>query len=49
MRARPTLFSLYLTAMLDFAFGNVKEGIYIQTRSGADVHFSSQKLAPLNI
>ena len=32
----PTLFSLYLTAMLEVAFKNVNEGIYIQTRHGAD-------------
>ena len=32
-----SLFSLYLTAMPDVAFRNVKEGIYIQTRSGADL------------
>ena len=42
----PTLFSLYLTAMLDVAFRNVKEGIYIQTRCGADLfnvsHFKSK-------
>ena len=42
----PTLFSLYLTAMLEVAFKDVKEGIYIQTRHGADLfnvaHFKSK-------
>ena len=33
----PTLFSLYLTAMLEVAFKDVHEGIYIQTRPGADL------------
>ncbi|PFX27620.1 hypothetical protein AWC38_SpisGene7681 [Stylophora pistillata] len=34
----PTLFSLYLTAMLKVAFRNVHEGIYIQTSHGADLY-----------
>ena len=42
----PTLFSLYLTAMLEVAFKDVHEGIYIQTRLGADLfnvtHFKSK-------
>ena len=42
----PTLFSLYLTAMLNVAFKNVRKGIYIQTRCGADLfnvsHFKSK-------
>ena len=33
----PTLLSLYLTAMLEVAFKDVHEGIYIQTRLGADL------------
>ena len=33
----PTLFSLYLTAMLKVAFRDVHEGIYIQARHGADL------------
>ena len=33
----PTLFSLYLTAMLEVAFKDVHEGIYIQARHGADL------------
>ena len=37
----PTLFSLFLTAMPDVAFRNVKEGIYIQTRSGVS-HLKSK-------
>jgi len=32
-----TLFSLYLTAMLEVTFKNLNEGIYIQTRHGADL------------
>jgi hypothetical protein len=33
----PTLFSIYLTAMLEVAFEGVGEGIYIQTRPDADL------------
>ena len=33
----PTLFSLYLTAMLEVAFDDVGEGIFIQTRINADL------------
>ena len=32
----PTLFSLYLTAILEVAFKNSEEGVYIQTRHNAD-------------
>lgn len=42
----PTLFSLYLTAMLKVPFRNLHEGIYIQTRHGADLsdesHFKAK-------
>ena len=33
----PTLFSLYLSAMLEVAFADVREGVYIQTRQNADL------------
>jgi hypothetical protein len=42
----PTLFSLYLTAMLHTAFKGVHEGIYIQSRHNADLfrvsHFKAK-------
>ena len=42
----PTLFSIYLAAMLHVAFKDVHEGIYIQTRHGADLfnvsHFEAK-------
>ena len=34
-----TLFSLYLTAMLAVAFDGVGDGIFIQTRTDADLFF----------
>ena len=41
----PTLFSLYLSAMLEVAFKDIQEGVYIQTRKEADLfnvaHFKS--------
>ena len=33
----PVLFALYLTAMLEVAFEDADEGIYIQTRANADL------------
>ena len=42
----PTLFSLHLTAMLEIAFKNSQEGVYIQTRHNSDlfkVHHSKAK------
>ena len=33
----PTLFSLYLAAMLEVAFKDTTEGIYIQTRKDANL------------
>ena len=42
----PTLFSLYLTAMLEVAFRSTQEGVYIQTRHNADLfnvsHFKAK-------
>jgi len=42
----PTLFSLYLTAMLEVAFDGAREGVYIQTRHNADLfnvsHFKAK-------
>ena len=38
----PTLFSLYLGAMLEVAFKDVSEGVYIQTRHGANLFKVSQ-------
>lgn len=38
----PTLFSFYLTAMLEGAFKDAQEGIYIQTRYDADLFNVSQ-------
>ena len=42
----PTLFSLYLAAMLEVAFRSTEEGVYIQTRSNADLfnvsHFKAK-------
>ena len=42
----PTLFSIYLAAMLHVAFKDVNKGIYIQTRHGADLfniaHFKAR-------
>ena len=42
----PTLFSLYLSAMLEVAFKDSSEGVYIQTRKEADLfnvaHFKSR-------
>lgn len=38
----PTLFSLYLSAMLEVAFNDVSEGVYIQTRHNADLFNVSQ-------
>ena len=33
----PTLFSLYLSMMLEVAFKDTSEGVYIQTRKEADL------------
>ena len=42
----PTLFSIYLAAMLHVAFKDVHQGVYIQTRHGADLfnisHFKAK-------
>ena len=42
----PTLFSLYLTAMLHVAFKDIHKGVYIQTRHTADLfnvsHFKAK-------
>jgi len=38
----PTLFSLYLSAMLEVAFTGANEGVYIQTRHDADLFKVSQ-------
>ena len=38
----PTLFSIYLSAMLHTAFKGIEKGIYIQTRHGADLYNISQ-------
>jgi len=38
----PALFSLYLSAMLEVAFKDVREGVYIQTRPNADLFKLSQ-------
>ena len=42
----PTLFSLYLAAMLEVAFRSTEEGVYIQTRHNADLfnvsHFKAK-------
>ena len=38
----PTLFSMYLSAMLEVAFKDSREGIYIQTRHDADLFNVSQ-------
>ena len=38
----PTLFSLYLSAMLEVAFKDVNEGVYIRTRHNADLFNVSQ-------
>lgn len=44
----PTLFSLYLTAILHVAFKDIHKGIYIQTRHSADLfnvsHFKAKTL-----
>ena len=44
----PTLFSLYLIAMLEVAFKDTEKGIYIETRHAADLfnmaHFKSRTL-----
>jgi len=41
----PTLFSLYLSAMLEVAFKDSSEGVYIKTRKEANLfdvtHFKS--------
>ena len=43
----PTLFSLYLAAMLEVAFKDIQEGVYIQTRKEADLfneaHFNQNQ------
>ena len=42
----PTLFSIFLSAMLDDAFRNMGDGVYIQSRQSADLfnvaHFMSE-------
>jgi len=49
----PTLFSIYLSAMLEVAFKDIQEGIYIQTRHTADLfnvaHFKSRTLTTKNL
>ena len=42
----PTLFSLYMSAMLEVAFNDIQEGVYIRSRKEADLfnvaHFKSK-------
>ena len=49
----PTLFSLYLTAMLEVAFKNSQEGMYIQTRHNADLfkvsHFKAKTRTTMHL
>ena len=49
----PTLFSLYLSAMLEVAFRDIQEGVYIQTRKDADLfnvaHFKSKSKTTTNL
>ena len=47
----PTLFSIFLSAMLEEAFRDMKDGVYIQSRQGADLfnvaHFKAKTKSTL--